>query len=128
MIGWPIGARSGWGDTQKKRDRGLVRAFDLTSDKPKDKRNDIYFATVTALFVISDKRRLYIRWDLVRGDPVRLDVVALIGRELRSFGPPPPPEEEEEEEEFVQRPRRFSHSAKIPEVRLLLSSLSLLHL
>lgn len=64
------------------RDRGFVRAFDLTSDK----RNDIYFASVTALFVISDKRRfyiyIYIRWDLVRGDPVRLDVVALIGRGL----------------------------------------------
>lgn len=51
-----VGTRSdrAFSDTHNKR--GLVRAFDLTSDK----RNDIYFASVTALFVISDKRRFYI--------------------------------------------------------------------
>lgn len=102
------------------RDRGLVRAFDLTSDK----RNDIYFASVTALFVISDKRRFYIYIYTMGSRSRRSRSTGRGGSNWkRALG-----EEEGEEEELVQRPRRFSHSAKIPEVRLLLSSLSLLHL
>lgn len=83
-----VGTRSdrAFSDTHNKR--GLVRAFDLTSDK----RNDIYLASVTALLsrINGGFIYIYIRWDLVRGDPVRLDVVALIGRGLRSFCHPPP--------------------------------------
>lgn len=116
-----VGTRSdrAFSDTHNKR--GLVRAFDLTSDK----RNDIYFASVTALFVISDKRRFYIYIYIYtmgsrsrrsrstgRGGSNWKRAALVLGLLLLR-------EEEEEEEELVQRPCRFSHSTKIPEVRLL---------
>lgn len=46
MIGRPIEALDDNGG--RGRGEGPVRAFDLTSDKPKDKacKNDIYFACV----------------------------------------------------------------------------------
>lgn len=115
-----VGTRSdrAFSDTHNKR--GLVRAFDLTSDK----RNDIYFASVTALFVISDKRRFYIYIYIYtmgsrsrrsrstgRGGSNWKRAALVLGLLLLR--------EEEEEEELVQRPCRFSHSTKIPEVRLL---------
>lgn len=114
-----VGTRSdrAFSDTHNKR--GLVRAFDLTSDK----RNDIYLASVTALLSRINGGFIYIYIYTMgsrsrrsrstgRGGSNWKRAALVLGLLLLR-------EEEEEEEELVQRPCRFSHSTKIPEVRLL---------